>query len=278
MSFRASRRRRRGGRRSAALAGDPLDLFLDAITNALGVIMFILLMVVLFGRAGESHSESTAPVAADVRLVRDLEEERKDLQAKIDALPPAGDPALAARWKAANERLPKLEDEITQLRSEVPRKEAALAAAAAALAADRRIMEKLESEASTKSVAVAKPAGFVRVSMFKQDTRKSVILTLNDGKISRFRATPGAEQVVISPPTAGQLITDAASATAAVGQLLDGFQPTTHTVDLIVWEGSFRQAKLVEQAILDRGFDSNPLPVLAGKNIESDKKSKGGAQ
>ena len=278
MSFRSSRRRRRGSRRSAALAGDPLDLFLDAITNALGVIMFILLMVVLFGRAGESHSESTAPVAADVRLVRELEEERKDLQAKIDALPPAGDPALAARWKAANDRLPKLEDEITQLRSEIARREAAIVAAAATLAADIKIMEKLESEATTKQANVAKPAGFVRVSMFKQDTRKSVILTLNGGKVSRFRATPGAEQVVISPPTAGQPITDAASAADAVRRLLDGFQPATHTVDLIVWEGSFREAKLLEQAILDRGFDSNPLPVLAGKNIESDKKSKGGAQ
>ena len=70
------RRRRRRGHKSSSLAGDPLDLFLDAITNALGVIMFILLMVVLFGRASDSKSDVTAPSAVEVREARDLEEQR----------------------------------------------------------------------------------------------------------------------------------------------------------------------------------------------------------
>ena len=77
------RRRRRGGRKSSSLAGDPLDLFLDAITNALGVVMFILLMVVLFGRASDSQSETAAPTAVEVREARDLEEKRQQLQAKL---------------------------------------------------------------------------------------------------------------------------------------------------------------------------------------------------
>lgn len=100
------RRRRRGGRRSASLAGDPLDLFLDAITNALGVIMFILLMVVLFGRASDTPQPATE--ASEVREAQELERQVRDLQARLDALPPAGDPELAARWKAAMDRLPKL--------------------------------------------------------------------------------------------------------------------------------------------------------------------------
>ena len=82
------RRRRRGGRKSSSLAGDPLDLFLDAITNALGVIMFILLMVVLFGRASDSKSDAAAPTKAEVREARDLEDKRQQMQAKLDALPP----------------------------------------------------------------------------------------------------------------------------------------------------------------------------------------------
>ncbi|MFM9180438.1 MAG: hypothetical protein ACKOV8_04200, partial [Phycisphaerales bacterium] len=102
MSRTAGRRRRTRRRRASALAGDPLDLFLDAITNALGVIMFILLMVVIFGRAGEEKSPEPRP---DLREVQQLEERRQELLAKIQALPPAGDPELAARWKAALERV-----------------------------------------------------------------------------------------------------------------------------------------------------------------------------
>ena len=261
------RRRRRGSRKSSSLAGDPLDLFLDAITNALGVVMFILLMVVLFGRASDSQSDTAAPTAVEVREARDLEEKRQQMQAKLDALPPAGDPELNARWNAANKAFQKLEDELVELLSEAQRREADASAAAAKLAELRKALEKVTAEASTKSESATPPSGFVRVSRFQQDQRKSVILLLSGGKLSRFRAT--AETKEISAPTSGFAVSNGVSAAEGVSRALDGFQPATYRVELLVWEGSFAQAKMVEQALLDLGFDSNTLPARAGTSIQS---------
>ena len=261
------RRRRRGSRKSSSLAGDPLDLFLDAITNALGVVMFILLMVVLFGRASDSQSDTAAPTAVEVREARDLEEKRQQMQAKLDALPPAGDPELNARWNAANKAFQKLEDELVELLSEAQRREADASAAAAKLAELRKVLETVTAEASKKAEIATPPSGFVRVSRFQQDQRKSVILLLSGGKLSRFRAT--AETKEISAPVSGIAVTDAVSAAESVIRELDGFQPATYRVELLVWEGSFAQAKMVEQALLDLGFDSNVLPARAGTSIQS---------
>ena len=261
------RRRRRGGRKNSSLAGDPLDLFLDAITNALGVVMFILLMVVLFGRASDSQPDTAAPTAVEVREARDLEERRQQLQAKLDALPPAGDPELNARWNAANKAFQKLEEELVELLSEAQRREADASAAATKLAELRKVLEKLTAEASKKSESATPPSGFVRVSRFQQDQRKSVTLLLSGGQLSRFR--PTAETKEISAPVTGIAVTDAVSAAQGVIRELDGFQPATYRVDLLVWEGSFAQAKMVEQALLDLGFDSNVLPARAGTSIQS---------
>jgi hypothetical protein len=244
-----------------------LDLFLDAITNALGVVMFILLMVVLFGRASDSQSDTAAPTAVEVREARDLEEKRQQMQAKLDALPPAGDPELNARWTAANKQFQKLEEELIELLSEAQRREMDAAAAAATLAELRKALEKVTAEASTKSESATPPSGFVRVSRFQQDQRKSVILLLSGGKLLRFRATPETKE--ISAPATGIAVSDAVSAAAGVIRALDGFQPATYRVELLVWEGSFAQGKMVEQALLDLGFDSNPLPVRAGTSVQS---------
>ena len=261
------RRRRRGGRKSSSLAGDPLDLFLDAITNALGVVMFILLMVVLFGRASDSQSDTAAPTAVEVREVRDLEDQRQQLQAKLDALPPAGDPELNDRRNKANKEFQKLEDELTELRSEAQRFEADASAAATKLAELRKVLEKLTAEASKKSERATPPSGFVRVSRLHEDQRTPVHLLLSGGKLSRFSVT--AETKEISAPSSGFPVSNAVSAVEGVRRELDGFSPATHRVELLVWEGSFAQAKMVEQALLDLGFDSNTLPARAGTSIQS---------
>jgi hypothetical protein len=259
------RRRRRGSRKSSSLAGDPLDLFLDAITNALGVVMFILLMVVLFGRSSDSKSDSTVPNAAEVREARDLEDQRQQMQAKLDALPPAGDPELNARWNADNKAFQKLEDELTELLSEAQRRDADASAAATKLAELRKVLEKLTADASKKSESATPPSGFVRVSRLQQDQRAPVHLLLSGGKLSLF--SPTAETKEISAPLTGFAVSNAVSAAEGVRRALDGFQPATYRVELFVWEGSFAQAKMVEQVLLKLGFDSNPLPLRAGTSV-----------
>jgi hypothetical protein len=263
MSFRSSRRRRRGGRRSASLAGDPLDLFLDAITNALGVVKFILLRVVLFGRAGDTPSETPQP---DAQEMRSLEEQRKELRAQLEALPPAGDPDLAARWKAAMERVQRLEREEAELRLTSSSAEARTEDASARLAEDREAEQRLVAEAEKAAErARASSSGFIRVSRFRADSRSPVLLALNGGRLSRVRITADTKE--IPPPAGGASVTDLASAREAVRKSLDGSPAATHRVELMVWEGSFAQAKLVEQALLDAGYDWNPLPVRAGTAV-----------
>ena len=64
-------RRRRRIHRSTSMAGDPLDLFQHAMTNARGVIMFVMLMMALFGQASDAVVVMTASVAADVYAIGD---------------------------------------------------------------------------------------------------------------------------------------------------------------------------------------------------------------
>ncbi|MFM8784920.1 MAG: hypothetical protein ACKOFI_07180, partial [Phycisphaerales bacterium] len=137
---------------------------------------------------------------------------------------------------------------------------------AARIAEERKTTERLAAEVErAKSAVRSSASGFIRVSRFQQDKRKAVILTLSGGKLSRFRATADTKE--ISPPPGGSAVGDLEGARAAVKQALDAYPPSTHRVELIVWEGSFPQAKLVEQVLLELGYDSNPLPVRAGAAV-----------
>ena len=262
----ATRRRRRVGRRTTSLAGDPLDLFLDAITNALGVIMFILLMVVLFGRANDANPEGEpAPQRqADAdRLLREV----ADLQAKVDALPPAGDPDLAARWVAASERLAAAELEGDRLRGELRPAEDASAAAVARLAARRERLEELAADVERIDDPVARPTGFVRVSKYRADNRKVRVLAVSDRSLSQIVRSKGQREFPPPPAGAGARIADLAAAREVIARMLGDLSPQENRVALMAWEGSFREAKLVEQVLLERGFDWNPVPVAAGKSF-----------
>ena len=257
-------RRRRKIHRSTSMAGDPLDLFQHAMTNARGVIMFVMLMMALFGQASDAVVQVTVSALEAAEKVRKLSEERDELQRKVAAMPPAGDPALAARYLAALERLRKDEAALDETRASVRRREEELAKRRSELADSNKARDAAVALVP-RNAASRPPSAFVRVSRFQQDTRKAVILTLSGGRLSRFRAT--AETKEISAPATGEAVGDIASAKAATERLLNGFSPTTHRVELLVWEGSFAEAKLVEAAILELGFDSNPMPVKAGTSV-----------
>ena len=257
------RRRRRGRRKSASMAGDPLDLFLDAITNALGVVMFILLMVVLFGRAGAEPAP--VPPTQEAEL-RELEEEERKLQLQVQALPPTGDPELAARWKAAMQAVQRLEEEREPLLATARSTDAKVADASALLAEDLRTVERLVSQVrEAKDKVRSSASGFIRVSRFQTDKRPAALLALNGGRLSRIRVTADTKQVL--PPGGGSDVRDAASAKAAVESLLRDAPAGTYRVELLVWEGSFDSAKRVEAALLELGYDTNPMPAPAGAPV-----------
>jgi hypothetical protein len=242
------------------MAGDPLDLFLDAITNALGVVMFILLMVVLFGRAGAEPAP--VPPTQEAEL-RELEEEERKFQLQVQALPPTGDPELAARWKAAMQAVQRLEEEREPLLATARSTDAKVADASALLAEDLRTLERLVSQVrEAKDKVRSSASGFIRVSRFQTDKRPAALLALNGGRLSRIRVTADTKQVL--PPGGGSDVRDAASVKAAVESLLRDAPAGTYRVELLVWEGSFDSAKRVEAALLELGYDTNPMPAPAG--------------
>jgi hypothetical protein len=242
------------------MAGDPLDLFLDAITNALGVVMFILLMVVLFGRAGAEPAP--VPPTQEAEL-RELEEEERKLQLQVQALPPTGDPELAARWKAAMQAVQRLEEELDPMLATARSTDAKVADASALLAEDLRTLERLVSQVREAQDKVRSSAsGFIRVSRFQTDKRPAALLALNGGRLSRIRVTADTKQVL--PPGGGSDVRDAVSAKAAVESLLRDAPAGTYRVELLVWAGSFDSAKRVEAALLELGYDTNPMPAPAG--------------
>ncbi len=256
------RRRRRSSRSGGSLAGDPMDLFLDAITNALGVIMFILLMVVIFGRAGDAPD----PTDASASQVQAMRNTIKDLEARLDAMPPRGDPALAAKYKAARERFERSEAEVTELRSRLQTARDELAAAASAVRQQDTVVKQLEAATPMPVKAGQGGVGFIRVSRFTADSRRPVHLLVNDGKVQRQRLTAADKRV--APPSDGQPVGDQAAAVALVRELLGDSVPDQQRVEILVWSGSFREAKLVEKALLQLGYDWNILPIPAGQSIE----------
>jgi hypothetical protein len=239
------------------MAGDPLDLFLDAITNALGVVMFILLMVVLFGRAGTAEPKEPSRDAERRRL----EEAAIELAAAIEALPPAGDPELDRRWSEAMATIRRLEQSTVEVRRDTRALESKAEAQKSALAKDRSELEAIV-EAKQAAERDAATSGFIRVSRLHDDARAPAILAVNGGRVTRVRPQRGAKE--IRPPLGGIEVKDAAAARAAATELLADAPPGSHRVELLVWQGSFAAAKMLEAALLDLGYDTNPMAKPEG--------------
>ena len=256
------RRRRRGSKGGSSLAGDPLDLFLDAITNALGVIMFILLMVVLFGRAAEE-----APTAESSAEVAKLGGSVKELRERLAALPPAGDPELERRWKDAMSRIATAGSAIAPLRPEVERLREEAKALSQAQADARRELERVSAKAAAAEAATPRaPSGFVRLSRLDSaDARKPVCLAIAGGRLSRPMLEDNAAE--ITAPRDGIAVGDAAAAAAALKALLPKVDSARERIELVVWQDSFRESKLVEQALMEAGFGINAIPVETGKSL-----------
>jgi hypothetical protein len=216
--------------------------------------------VVLFGRAGAEPAP--VPPTQEAEL-RELEEEERKLQLQVQALPPTGDPELAARWKAAMQAVQRLEEEREPLLATARSTDAKVADASALLAEDLRTLERLVSQVrEAKDKVRSSASGFIRVSRFQTDKRPAALLALNGGRLSRIRVTADTKQVL--PPGGGSDVRDAASAKAAVESLLRDAPAGTYRVELLVWEGSFDSAKRVEAALLELGYDTNPMPAPAG--------------
>lgn len=235
---------------------------MDPITCTMGVVMFVFLMVVLFGRP-----PGTVPLAdaAGTERARTLREERDELNARVAALPPAGDPALAARWSAALERIKVDRVARDGLEHAILQRTILAASERAEADAEQARVQAMVERARTLQTRKASDSSFVRVSRFQPDGRRAAILALSGGLVSRPMVT--AETKTLAPPVRGDALGDAVQTRAVLTALLHDCPPSTCRVELAVWSDSFAQAKVVEQVLLEMGYDTNPLPVQVGASL-----------
>ncbi|MFO0782145.1 MAG: hypothetical protein U0636_00490 [Phycisphaerales bacterium] len=255
--------RRRRRRRAGSLAGDPFILFLDAITDALGVVMFLLLMVVLAARASNVVSRLGGGKQAAAAA---LQEERDALAVELAALPPAGDPEVADRWRAAQATLASLRPQLDRAAPAIRMRVNESQSKRVALTSLDTEVQTLEARVKAQAATASVTPSLVRVSRFKSDARKPVLLGLNQGALSALKVSHDTKS--IAPPASGTAVPTAAAARAALETLLSGQPRDTYRVELVVWANSFAQAKLVEEALAEMGYDVNPLPVVDGGVLE----------
>lgn len=269
------RRRRRPAPESGRLVEDAFDLFLDALANTFGVVMFLALMIVIF--SPPMRVESRGAASSEVReaaRVAALLRDAATLETEIEALPPAGDPALAAR-------LAELDREIAAAREELSALIDALAERADAVRAARReAREHLErareltaqrAEVERRLATTPTTTSFVRVSRFRDDARDAILLFVAEGGVERVDLAPGQTQVVPGGPgsTTRRGLATMEDARAAVDALLRGTTPARHRIEVGVWADSFAEYKRLERVLVERGFDLNPLPLRTGAALDS---------
>jgi len=265
------RRRHRAPPGAGRIVEDAFDLFLDALANTLGVVMFIALMVVIFASPAPPIKAEPAPDPSEAPRVRALLERVESLQQELERLPHEGDPGLVARYAAllqqmnaararlseTIEALAAASDAVRQLRRETQ-----------ALRASERSLLSRRTEVERRTASIAGSSSFVRVSRFRDDPRDAILLLVAGGGVERAEPSPGETRILpgARPRTA---IANIAEAHAAIDRLLPGIAPARYRIELGVWSDSFGTFKLLERALVERGFDLNPMPLAIGQALDS---------
>lgn len=269
------RRRRSRGWRAAVVVEEAFDLFLDALANTLGVIMFIALMVVLFSvpdrPTGAESPVTPQPDPSEARQVAELLEEARALEEALLRAPREGDPDLRRRAEALDERLRQLRAEVVDVLERTATASDALVIARHEVAsAQRTTLELSERRRRLERRIASLPdtASFVRLSRFRSDERRPVLLLIAAGRIERAEPSPG-ETHILPGARNPRPITTLEQARALLDALLAGASPSTHRIEIGVWSDSFGEYKVLERLLVDRGYDLNPLPVPLGAALEA---------
>lgn len=271
--MRRRRRRRAEGGLSLAIE-DAFDLFLDALTNTLGVVIFICIMVVLFSappRSADDRDESKRSTPSQAKAVAALLEEAKQLELALQQAPVEGDPVLRARAAELLDSMTRAREALAQMLAESAEAADAAAKAAQDLAQARRDELELENRRRALERRIEQSpttASFVRVSRFHDDSRKPLLLLVAGGALERAEPVRG-ETRILPGARNPRPIRSIDQIRAAVGALLAGISPSTHRLEIGVWSDSFTEYKLLERQLVELGFDLNPLPVEKGAALEA---------
>lgn len=269
-------RRRRYSRVGGAAAVDPYELFMDALCNALGTIMFVMLCIAIFSRVPDGD-EQVDPVEAEKELkaleASDavLQAELTTLLATLASLPPAGDPEIARRWKEVLSQFDathakKIAE--VDLRKEAQRQFQASGAQLKELLERKRDMDDRLARLEKVRKELNTTVQFVRTSRFRADARKAVLLLCSGGRVSVATVAPGTVAIA-EPQGEGNPVMDAAGARLLVHQLFSGKAPGDWRAEVAIWPSGFAAYKLLERAMIDQGYAINPLVVPPGESIRS---------
>ena len=269
-------RRRRRRRRTGTTSSDAFDLFLDALCNALGVIMFIMLVVVIFTKSADKDEKPIDPKAAAEEIAR-LETEAQKLELKLfsviaalSSLPTVGDPTLLEKWKVATKNLEATHE---RMRSEAEASQIIRKQLGTRQGAKSELQEKKDAiEMTIEALAQARTSKrgavqFIRLARLRWDSHpKFVQILCAGGRVSPANFTVKGQRF-FEPVGIGTIVTDDKSAQQVFNQLFAGKSPNDYRVEVVVWPSGFSAFKKLEKIIIESKFSINPIPVPVGDSM-----------
>ncbi len=267
---------------------DALDLFLDAISNAFGGILFIALAVVIllqFTVPMPTEVEASEPVVTASQDSAGLDSEIASLESLLAGF--ADQPVEKSGDEVFFEHADLLKNQVKRTTEELDALEARQAAASLALKEDRAHLsllgeELLEVEAALKE-AQRRPPDRVRAERFRETAKIEVPVMLKAGRlveVLKFAAdgsAAGANTAALRidasaqrtepAPGAGALVAAGEPGKQQVTAVLAGFDPERHYLAIAVWPDSFAAAALLRDVAIEMGFDFGLTPIPGGQGV-----------
>ncbi|RME73017.1 MAG: hypothetical protein D6776_07805 [Planctomycetota bacterium] len=269
--------RRRRRRRTKAVASDSLELFLDAMSNAFGCIVLILVLVaaqvqwVSHGRPRPAAQPVQNSAASELAQLRDR------LREQLALLQRGRDPeTLAALQRRAE--LEQQRDELARQQRELARR---IETMRAALQESRERTRRHEAEIARLEQTLAKlrkRAGYrLRVPRRHEIRKRPVAVFIRGGRYAlRFRYDADGDPVGRDPaidedaesvalrPGAGEPVRDDPAFWARWEQAMAPFDPGRDYLQFVVWPDGHEAFVTLRDRMVERGYDYDLLLIEEG--------------
>ncbi|MEM7577434.1 MAG: hypothetical protein AAF328_08165 [Planctomycetota bacterium] len=269
-------------RRARELDDDALDLFLDAISNVFGGILFIALAVVVLLQftvptpdvvpldpeaVVEPAQAAAMPEALEALMLLETLPGDGDLVIEAAELSDVIQSELQALARLQNAQAPlRAEAKQAETQSKEAQKDAAQVEQAWVEA--QRELERLQS----------RPTQRVRAARFRPSAKQEVPLMVAAGRVIRPMTAEGsanpavlridAETQTARPaPGAGTAIEMGQAGDAALTRLLASLDAQRQFLNVAVWPDGFDAARRLRDAAIDLGFEFTLTPVPAGLGV-----------
>ncbi|MEM1445591.1 MAG: hypothetical protein AAGF84_06010 [Planctomycetota bacterium] len=259
---------------------DALDLFLDAISNVFGGILFIALAVVVL-------LQFTVPKPAeDVELVEVQTAAATSNSDPLEAIRASDltqdEIEVATQHAVLIERLDEQREQLRRLQSIQTQQQTTLEQASDQLRETQRQHDALRRELleaqQTLDALRTRPTQRVRAARFRPSAKAEVPLMVAAGRVLRPMNADGSvdssavridspKQTARPNPQAGTPIPDGAAGDAALTRLLASLDPQRHYLNAAVWPDGFDAARRLRDTAIDLGFEFTLTPIPEGQGV-----------